>query len=473
MSLRGFCTICTDYFDTENDISVTPCGHLFHAACLNQWIATSGVQRTCPQCRRPVVPKRIISKVFINVPEESEIQLDPYVLKNKLDEVETLLTKYKNENSDLQGTLKAMEDLKDKLGSKIKQLKSDLNNEKNVSQLLKSDMETLKTEVSYTRLLKEELKQLKLRLKTLEKVEVCINGQKEEVDEMLNQYSQSSNNREAKQLAVFCVAMKQEYETIKESRNRLNDELMRLKRELHKKEQLLLLKVSACEDLEKTVVNLQQSEEAVLKENKSLQKKIKALQLAISSPTDTKTSAINRLLAESPAPEFLTPINGKSLSKAKALGASNTFSIKKPRLSSSFDSVEVDLNDSLPKSNKKDIVLCVPETPESSVKSTKKVDTPKKLMAMSKPTTSLSHNYTNPLAIRKRLLNNSSHSIHTAGYDGLGGHKKTPLQMSKVSLNISSKKFSSANTSLFKENFSVKHSSILNKDRFSRLKRKK
>lgn len=40
------CTICTDDFANDAEVRKLPCGHLFHPACVDQWLAEFGV--TCP-----------------------------------------------------------------------------------------------------------------------------------------------------------------------------------------------------------------------------------------------------------------------------------------------------------------------------------------------------------------------------------------------------------------------------------------
>ena len=475
MSFNGSCIICTDYFDAENDISVTPCGHLFHAVCLNQWIETS-TKRTCPQCRMIISPTRIIPKIFINVPEENQDGLDPYALKNKLDETDGLLKKCNAEKNDLRSSLTAMEATKDKLMNKMKKLKSERHSDQNTIHLLKSDIDALKTEVSHAKVLKEDIKRLKIRLQTLEKVEICISGQKSDVDEMLSQYSQASSSKEAKQLATFCVAMKQEYETLKLSRSKLGNEVMKLKRELHKSNELLLSKVTTIDDLEKNIADLQQSEEALQKESQSLQQKIKKLQLAITSPTDTRTSAINRLISESPAPECLTPINGIPMRKTKqAHSLLSSIPIKKPCLSSSFDNTEVDLNDSTDvQKEANDIPFFVPDTPDQEKPRNKKQPTVQKENLMIKnisvnKVTEQKPKFGNPVTIRNKLLSNKLSSSRPIGYDGLGGHRKLGLQKAFINSAASTDKFSSAHTSAFKETANKKL--MPNQNRFNRLKR--
>ena len=45
------CCICLDVFGAEEVVTRLPCLHLYHAACIKQWLHTSG---TCPQCKHRV-----------------------------------------------------------------------------------------------------------------------------------------------------------------------------------------------------------------------------------------------------------------------------------------------------------------------------------------------------------------------------------------------------------------------------------
>eukprot|EP00929_Paragymnodinium_shiwhaense_P118005 TRINITY_DN8956_c0_g2_i1.p1 TRINITY_DN8956_c0_g2~~TRINITY_DN8956_c0_g2_i1.p1 ORF type:complete len:300 (-),score=53.13 TRINITY_DN8956_c0_g2_i1:342-1241(-) len=45
------CSICFDAFDEKKDIVEAPCGHQFHADCINKWQQASG---QCPLCRQEI-----------------------------------------------------------------------------------------------------------------------------------------------------------------------------------------------------------------------------------------------------------------------------------------------------------------------------------------------------------------------------------------------------------------------------------
>jgi len=47
------CAVCLDEFAGEQHVRQLPCGHRFHAPCIDQWLARS---TRCPLCSRDVAP---------------------------------------------------------------------------------------------------------------------------------------------------------------------------------------------------------------------------------------------------------------------------------------------------------------------------------------------------------------------------------------------------------------------------------
>jgi hypothetical protein len=45
------CDICISEFESEDEISVYPCNHIYHANCVEPWIQ----QNSCPSCREQIV----------------------------------------------------------------------------------------------------------------------------------------------------------------------------------------------------------------------------------------------------------------------------------------------------------------------------------------------------------------------------------------------------------------------------------
>lgn len=53
------CTICFELLNEK--LTVTPCGHVFHAACLDLWLTKNRIASSCPLCKSVVKEHRPIS----------------------------------------------------------------------------------------------------------------------------------------------------------------------------------------------------------------------------------------------------------------------------------------------------------------------------------------------------------------------------------------------------------------------------
>ena len=68
--MQADCVICMEHFESSEAISTSECGHVFHSACITQWLdesdtstGLSGVGQ-CPQCRSTVDRKHLVRLFF-------------------------------------------------------------------------------------------------------------------------------------------------------------------------------------------------------------------------------------------------------------------------------------------------------------------------------------------------------------------------------------------------------------------------
>ena len=289
--MKVVCTICTDQI--KEDFSAAPCGHTFHYKCLSQWLTH---QKTCPQCREKCLPRSVI-KLFINSNELSitDTQLtDPQEMHEKLLLQENLmihkdkaLEEARTSLSDIQTEMKAWQ-------SQHKETHRRLKTEQATNGVLKKQLGSMQNELDETRELKHKMEQLKKRLSTLEGVERMLNGNREEMDALIQSHKTPTK------LATLIVALKRDYEvlkekkaTLKKEKDTLSDEIAQLKKRLQHKDREL--------QFSKDQVTMLQSDlHSAEEETENLQKKVKLLQSAIESPGSR--FALKRIL-ESPMPD--------------------------------------------------------------------------------------------------------------------------------------------------------------------------
>ena len=304
--MRIFCSICADNID--EDLCATRCAHTFHFDCLNQWLLHS---KTCPQCRESCRPKDVL-KLFVTsneLTQGNDLQCtDPKDMQEKL-----LLQRKQIVDKDdalkeagsllesIQQEMIALQSQYDKVYRKLKE-------EESSNSLLRRNLKTQKRELQETRSFKREAERLKIKVETFEKVETLLKGKKDEVQELLHGSSIS-------QLTALTVALKTDYDTLKEKRANIQRENERLTRALsHTKKEL--------KDKEAELKRYQDDLLFVEEERESLQKKVKMLQEAIDSPGSRHT--LKRML-ESPMPEL-------SVAKSSDVGASPLLASEPPRL---------------------------------------------------------------------------------------------------------------------------------------------
>uniref|UniRef100_A0A8C4YXQ9 TRAF-interacting protein n=1 Tax=Gadus morhua TaxID=8049 RepID=A0A8C4YXQ9_GADMO len=285
MPIRAYCTICSDFFDHHRDVAAIHCGHTFHYDCLLQWFQAAP-NKTCPQCRKQVSTKHIITKLFFDIGGEEEgAPVDPESLQ-KLKALEGLKSTVEKQRRDHDKVRKEMVD-KDMLCT-----------------ALRKQMTYLETQQNDAQLAKEEARRLKTKMKTYESLDRLLQGQREEVESMISDMGVSQGAVE--QLSIYCISLKKEYDNLKGGLRSSKDMCEKLKKEMFASNNKLQKASMEMSQTKEDMKALQKDLANADKEISSLKKKVEILQRTLSTPTRTN-EAISRLVFESPAPLELKP----------------------------------------------------------------------------------------------------------------------------------------------------------------------
>ncbi|XP_070561170.1 E3 ubiquitin-protein ligase TRAIP-like [Ptychodera flava] len=401
--LRAYCTICSDLYETSSNISVTTCGHVFHEHCLQRWTNQS---KTCPQCRADCCQRNIIRRIYFEISDDSPEDVDPSSLKNELDRVKAQLSQQKKEKSDLKKEKERLYDQISSLESKIGDLMDRANKAESTNSVLRKQLKILSLKQDDAERARKEARDLRIKLKRLERFEAVMTENTREVEEMLQNYG--SGQHALKDLATYVVSLKKEFDNTKQGKHKLRDELEEVSRTIQVKNKKLMEKTKECNALQKQLKLVEDDLQHVEDEKKSLSKKVEVLQRAVDSPSGAE-GAITRLVNESPAPQIYKD---------------------KPTLSSP-EGGGFDLSPGFP-----DTPEVISESPAAKIKKVcKEFDIPyvkttalaeknKKTKAIRQSEEDyLSYLYANSDLFKKRRLGetNVNASIRT-GYNGLGGH---------------------------------------------------
>nr|XP_033939217.1 E3 ubiquitin-protein ligase TRAIP isoform X1 [Pseudochaenichthys georgianus] len=319
MPIRAYCTICSDFFDHSKDVAAIHCGHTFHYECLLQWFQ-SAPTKTCPQCRKQVSTRHIITKLFFDVGGEEEGgSVDPESLQNELDRMKVLISSKERDWRDRQKVLDGLKDTVDRQNRDLDSVRKDIMEKEMLCCTLRKQMTYLETQHNETQALKEEARRLRTRMKTYESVDVLLQGQRSEVESMITDMGVSQAAVE--QLSIYCISLKKEYDNLKGGLKSSNDMCEKLKREVLSSNHRLQKATMEVNKTNEDVKSLQNDLASADKEISSLKKKVEFLQRTLSTPTRTN-EALSRLVFESPAP----------------------MELKQPRLHYPSDSMDIDLN---------------------------------------------------------------------------------------------------------------------------------
>jgi len=294
------CSTCLELLTASSDVSSAPCGHIFHSHCIIQWLETG--KSNCPQCRAKCYEKQL-RRIFFT--EGVGVTINSQCNVNTLqDKVDSLLFRIKCCETEL----KTANDARDKAVAQCTAIREEY---KDLQRQLSTSKEETVHHISQNRLLlglkpiadkaKEEAKKLKEKLESYKHIDFIINESTAAVNNRMHQMSDFSKT--AKESSIIIVTLKDQLsknqKELKQTRQESSHKSNKIN-ELRQQVTMLTQHNRSLEvDNEKLSSDLQHNEDEV----QLLNVKIKSLQDALSSPSgDAKSSAINRLLTENPAP---------------------------------------------------------------------------------------------------------------------------------------------------------------------------
>jgi len=127
------CVICFQPLNAESQISVTPCGHVFHTHCIEEWQNQKKKERKpipCPSCQVTYSAEQLIKKLFINFPDPSiEVINRDGIIQALQNDIETLKrekeeerAKHNKENEDHQKERVELRGTNAELGARVQSL---------------------------------------------------------------------------------------------------------------------------------------------------------------------------------------------------------------------------------------------------------------------------------------------------------------------------------------------------------------
>ncbi|XP_073239069.1 E3 ubiquitin-protein ligase TRAIP-like [Porites lutea] len=395
--LRARCSICTETI--QDNAACCPCGHVYHLQCIDRWITECS--RTCPTCRKNTSKALLL---FFDGTDVNSTQIGDDVdsLQNSIEELKSLLNqkdveinclKQEHKKDLAEHTAKLQKQTDNEIEKIKKQYEKKLQLEKSATTGLKKQLTYLKDKETELAVAKNEANELREGFLQLKRMKVLIDDNSRDAEAMLR----SLDSKSFPEVIVQLVTLKKKLEEKRLKCKEAIDATERIKKENNK---LKIESTQVLMELKKNKDLLQMAEEDIRrleKENSSYKKKLTAMERAFASPSP-RSSAIGRLIRESPAP----------------------LDIKRPRLScptleeESENIIVAETPSPKPRKQepKSELTSIAEEMGLCVVKTTSMASPLQK--AVLKPSQQIS----------RKSAEQAGASVFRRGYDGLGGHTK-------------------------------------------------
>ncbi|XP_065368519.1 E3 ubiquitin-protein ligase TRAIP [Calliphora vicina] len=260
------CVICAEIFGASDDVHVTSCGHMFHTACLNQWLQRS---KTCPQCRNKCTDRNII-RVYFNLANLDISRIDVGSLQEQLDNVQLQLKMKEKELQKAADHIKSSKETQKKCMKTIAGLEKDLQSKSFLILNYAEKTKMLESQVKVMDNLRKECKSLKDQVEAMDGVNTLLTSTMSDAEKLLK------NENDPNILSVWVATLKRELRVC----------------ETKKSDMRAVLK-TVQSDLRKEIEHKKKQEERISQlesENYQLLEKIKCLEATIKKTTNNNNN---------------------------------------------------------------------------------------------------------------------------------------------------------------------------------------
>ncbi|XP_043252446.1 E3 ubiquitin-protein ligase TRAIP-like [Colletes gigas] len=217
------CVICSDLLIPSDDVFYTSCGHIFHYACLNQWLERS---KSCPQCRERTTLSQI-RRIYFNFSND-DIKEDKTSLQHKIDNLNFQLNLQKKDVNSHLKKIKILDKQNTKLKAEVLKVESQLNIKASAIYGLKEQIEFYKKENLEVENLKKEIELLQKKIVTYDNIKTLLETSTEDIDEI------ASRTCDPNTLITYIAVMKREMTNSLNKRRELRSKVKSLQQEVTK-----------------------------------------------------------------------------------------------------------------------------------------------------------------------------------------------------------------------------------------------
>jgi len=209
--MRVQCSTCLELLTPDDDLTCTPCGHVFHLACVVQWFET---KKNCPQCRHSA-NERTLRKIYL-AETGGESTKDPNDLQNQLDNAQFQLRLKEAEKSKVLDRNKDVEDVLRQQKDEIKKIEHDKRKYKEQAEGMRTQNRVLQEErYKYEDALKET-QEVKGKLEKYKAVEIAVKGLEADLNTFLHE--RGAFDKKTKDISTLVIVLKKKLAEVKKER---------------------------------------------------------------------------------------------------------------------------------------------------------------------------------------------------------------------------------------------------------------